>query len=74
MATVSAVAVTVAAALFVVWSGNEGLVNPKEQMAAQGPYPPLTGFDFGEDITLNSANKHGMIQLVDQSVTKGIIR
>lgn len=72
MATVSAVAVTVAAALlFVVWSGNEGLVNPKEQMAAQGPYPPLTGFDFGEDITLNSANKHGMIQLVDQSVTKG---
>lgn len=72
MATVSAVAVTVAAALlFVVWSGNEGLVNPKEQMAAQGPYPPLTGFDFGEDITLNSANKHGMIQLVDQSATKG---
>lgn len=47
MANVSAMFVTVAAALlFVVWIGNEGLVNPKEQMAAQGPYPSLTGFDF----------------------------
>ncbi|MEJ9217822.1 DUF4179 domain-containing protein [Paenibacillus glucanolyticus] len=68
----SAVMVTVAAALLLaVWGGDESGLKPKEQMAAQGPYPPLTGFDFGEDITLNTANKYGMIQPVNQSVTKG---
>lgn len=72
MVSFSAVMVTVAAALLlVVWGGDEGGVKPKEQMAAQGPYPPLTGFDFGEDITLNTANKYGFIQPVNQSVTKG---
>jgi len=65
------VATITAALLFVVWSGSEGLVQPNEQMAAQGPYPSLTGFDFGEDITLNTANKHGLIQPVNQSVTEG---
>ncbi|KOR76834.1 DUF4179 domain-containing protein [Paenibacillus solani] len=68
----SGVVATIAAALlFVVWSGSEGLVKPNEQVAAQGPYPELTGFDFGEDITLNTANKYGLIQPVNQSVTEG---
>ncbi|MGG3283543.1 DUF4179 domain-containing protein [Paenibacillus solani] len=65
------VATITAALLFVVWSGSEGLLKPNEQVAAKGPYPALTGFDFGEDITLNTANKHGMIQPVNQSVTEG---
>lgn len=72
MAAFSAVIATIAAALlFVVWGGDGGIVEPKEQMAAQGPYPPLTGFDLGEDITLNTANQHGMIQPVNESVTRG---
>ncbi|SMF91361.1 protein of unknown function [Paenibacillus uliginis N3/975] len=47
-----------------------GSLQQTERMAS-GPYPPLKGHDFGEDITLNTANKHGMIQPVGKSETKG---
>lgn len=68
----SGVVATIAAAfLFLVVSGSDGLFYPKEQVSAKGPYPVITAFDFGEDITLNTANKHGFIQQVNQTVTEG---
>lgn len=51
------------------WSW-ESLV-PQRAQSIEGPYPPLTGFDFGEDVTLNAANTHGLIQPVHQTVSEG---
>lgn len=56
-----------AVVILLVWGGSQRQV---EQLAS-GPYPPLKGYDFGEDITLNTANKRGLIQPVGKSVTKG---
>ncbi|KKO50782.1 DUF4179 domain-containing protein [Paenibacillus sp. DMB20] len=56
-----------AAVLLLMW--NIVLHQP-ERMAA-GPFPLLKGHELGEDITLNTANKHGLIQPVGKSVTKG---
>ncbi|MFC7680487.1 DUF4179 domain-containing protein [Paenibacillus sp. GCM10028914] len=60
----------VAVVLLLVWGGSLQQTGEVEHMAA-GPYPPLKGHNFEGDITLNTANNHGMIQPVDKSVTKG---
>lgn len=60
----------VAVVLLLVWGGSLQQTGEVEHMAA-GPYPPLKGHNFEGDITLNTANKHGMIQPVDKSVTMG---
>lgn len=56
-----------AAVLLLTWSI---VLHQPEQMAA-GPFPRLKGHELGEDITLNTANKYGLIQPVGKSVTKG---
>lgn len=55
-----------AVVVLLVWGGPL----PQTKMAT-GPYPPLTGHAFGEDITLTTANKHGLIQPVGKSATQG---
>lgn len=56
-----------AVVLLLAWS----IVLQQPERMAAGPFPPLKGHELGEDITLNTANKHGLIQPVGKSVTKG---
>lgn len=60
-------ALTTAALLWLILGGP---LNRPEQMAA-GPFPQLQGFDFGADVTLNTANRHGLIQPVGKSAEAG---
>ncbi|WP_054956943.1 DUF4179 domain-containing protein [Paenibacillus dakarensis] len=64
-----------AAVFLLMWGGSLQLPGPKNQLASEqansGPYPPLKGHNLQGDITLNTANNHGLIQPVGKSVTQG---
>lgn len=55
--------------LIILWGGKSPV--PQREQLAQGPYRSISGFDFGEDITINTANIHGLIQPVNQSASQG---
>lgn len=66
----SAVVIAAAAVLLLTLWGGGSPPGPSPQLA-QGPYPPLTGFDIADDITARTANRHGLIQPVNQSKSSG---
>ncbi|MCM3494185.1 DUF4179 domain-containing protein [Paenibacillus lactis] len=66
----SAVVIAAAAVLLLTLWGGGSTPGPSPQLA-QGPYPPLTGFDIAGDITASTANRHGLIQPVNQSKSSG---
>jgi len=66
----SAAVIAAAAVLLLTLWGGGGPPGPSPQLA-QGPYPPLTGYDLAGDITARTANQHGLIQPVNQSEASG---
>ncbi|CAM3478093.1 MULTISPECIES: DUF4179 domain-containing protein [Paenibacillus] len=66
----SAAVIAAAAVLLLTLWGGGSPPGPSPQLA-QGPYPPLTGFDIAGDITARTANRHGLIQPVNQSKSSG---
>lgn len=59
-----------AAVFLLLWGGSLQPSGQVEHMAA-GPYPILKGHSFEEDMTLNMANTHGLIQPIGKSVSQG---
>jgi len=66
----SAAVIAAAAVLLLTLWGGGSPPGPSPELA-QGPYPPLTGYDLAGDITAQTANRHGLIQPVNQSEASG---